>query len=136
MEKSLTDPDIDIKIAEREVRSAKARLGAEIEAATKTSRRMLRSMAQRVRPFVIGAAAIAGVVVLASIIRLIRGAVTRPPRLRFALPPPRPSLPRQLFHAAVTSAASAVASAAARKGVEKLGEVDRDVDRSSTANYS
>jgi hypothetical protein len=66
----------------------------------------------------------------------MRGAFARPRRRRFALPEPRRSVTRQMFNAALNSAVGAVASAAARKGVEKLNSATTVASTESTVPFS
>jgi len=119
LEKLTMDPELEVMEAEREVQTARARLGAEFEAVTKTGKKAISALTARARPLAIGVAVVAGVVVLAGVVRAVRGAMARPRPPRWVSPTKR-SLPRKLFDSAVASALSAVGSYVARQAANTL----------------
>jgi len=113
------DPELEVMAAEREVQTARARLGAEFEAVTKSGKKAITTLTERARPLAIGIAVVAGVVVLAGVVRVVRGALARPRQPRWVSPTKR-SLPRKLFDSAMASALSAAGSYVARKAANAL----------------
>lgn len=131
MTKSSGEMDLEVEVmtAEREVENARARLDAGLEAASATGRNALAKIKSRAKPIAIGVAIVGGIALVAGTVRLIRGAFARPRSFRRPTAFGRPSLSRQIIGAALTSAASALASAAARRA---LHEIDPQQHKSKT----
>jgi heme A synthase len=110
-----------VMIAEIEVEDARARLEAGIEAASTSGRRVLDQIKRQIKPIAVGLAIVGGVALLAGTVRLARGAFARSRLPRRDSPFAPPSLAKQVFGAALTSAAGVFASAAARRATQELG---------------
>jgi hypothetical protein len=112
--------EVEVMTAEREVENARARLDAGLEAASATGRNALAKIKSQAKPIAIGLAIVGGIALVAGTVRLIRGAFSRPRPFRLVQPFTRPSPVRQIFGAALTSAASALVSAATRRAVREI----------------
>ena len=117
------DREVDVMTAELEVEDARANLEAGLEAASTSGRKVLSKFKNQAKPIAIGVAIVGGVALLAGTFRLVRGAFARPRPPRRDLPFSRPSFSSQFIRAALTSAASALASAAARRAIRELEQM-------------
>lgn len=106
----------EVMAAERAVNEAKERLAAELEAASANGRQAIERVVERARPMALAAAAVAGVVVLAGTVTLIRGSFSRS-RPRLWAPPRQRSALGQAARQAFVSAAGTIAAALARRAL-------------------
>ena len=129
--------EVNVMTAELEVENARVNLEAGLEAASTSGRKALSKIKNQAKPIAIGVAIVGGVALLAGTFRLVRGAFARARPPRSDLPLSRPSFARQFIRAALTSAASALASAAAKRAIHELEQMqDKPKPENPAIRYS
>ncbi len=78
MAQEASDIDVEVVQAKRAVANARAKFGSELVVATETGRSVLARVTHQARPVLIGIAILAGLIVVAETVRLVRSAVPRP----------------------------------------------------------